>query len=40
MPSGKESAYDAGEASSIPGSGRSSIGGHGNNSSILAGIIP
>ena len=40
VPSGKESAYDAGDVSSIPGLGRSSVGLCGNNSSTLAGIIP
>ena len=43
VPSGKESVYgvgDPGNVSSIPGLGRSSVGGCGNNSSTLAGIIP
>ena len=34
--SGKESACNAGDAASIPASGRSPGGGHGNHSSILA----
>ena len=37
---GKESACDAGEPGSIPGSGRSSGGGNGNLLSILAWRIP
>ena len=38
--SSKESACNAGDAGSIPGSGRSPGGGHGNLSSILAKKIP
>ena len=38
--SSKESAYNAGDAGSIRGSGRSPGGGHGNYSSILAWRIP
>ena len=38
--SGKESACNAGDAGSVPGSGRSPGGGHGNHSSILAWRIP
>ena len=38
--SGKESACNAGDAASIPASGRSPGGGHGNHSSILAWRIP
>ena len=38
--SGKESTCNAGDARSIPGSGRSPGAGHATHSSILAGIIP
>ena len=38
--SGKESTCQAGDVGSIPGSGGSPAGGHGNHSSILGGIIP
>ena len=37
---GKESAYNAGDPGSIPGSGRSPGEGNGNDSSILAWKIP
>ena len=37
---GKESACNAGDVGSIPGSGRSPGGGNGNQSSILAWKIP
>ena len=37
---GKESACNAGDLGSIPGSGRSPGGGHGNHSGILAWRIP
>ena len=36
----KESAYSAGNPSSIPESGRTPVRGHGNHSSTLAGEIP
>ena len=38
--SGKEPVANAGDLGSIPGSGRSPGGGHGNPSSILAWRIP